>query len=227
MKVILVILDGLSDQIAKCSMNYLLTECRARKGSLQHIHIQYSPHYSQCNTEPIVSEESLFHQIKSLGKRSAAVASHWITQIYNQTPFEPADWQFIADPSLTIPYGIFYFDWHYPNSHIISDGEYLRNHYNPDFLLIHLRELENDPTSPALYGTLLAQYLPQWIEDQYQVFITTDLILNHHNEILSRYIPMQIKMPLFVFGHYHQQRPTKTIQQADINSMICQILENP
>lgn len=257
MKVILIILDGLNYQVAETTMGYLLAQCKAQKGHLRAIE-SVPPALSRPLYETILTgktakesgiisnettqrskEQSIFHYTKSLGKIGAAAASHWFSELYNHTPFEPIDWRFVANPNLTIPYGIFYFDWHYPDSHTFSDAEYLRVNYNPDFLLIHPMGIDYSGNlyggnsieyhnSTRLIDEAFAHYLPIWLEEEYQIFITSDHGINNKNQRYSHTKEMEIqtKIPLFIFGSTHKQLQPKMIEQTDLCSTICQLLEN-
>lgn len=253
MKVILIIIDGLNYQTTERAMGYLLAECKAKKGHLRQIQSEIPPLsrplYETILTgkTPIESgithnqvirlstEESIFHHTKSLGKIGAAAASHWISELYNHAPFEPIEWRFVANPSFTIPYGIFYFHRHYPDSHIFSDGEYLREHYQPDFLLIHPSGIHNSGTqygadsseyhkSVRLLDETLAQYMPTWLQRGYQVLITADYGI-HAGYCDREKLIEGTSIPLFIFGTEHHQFQSQTIQQTDICPIICQLLE--
>ena len=257
MKVILIILDGLNYEVAKKNMSYLLAQCHARKGHLRAIQ-SVPPALSRPLYETILTgktanesgitsnhstqlskEQSIFHYTKLLGKIGAAAASHWFSELYNHTPFEPIDWRFVANPNLTIPYGIFYFDWHYPDSHTFSDGEYLRENYQPDFLLIHPMGIDNSGNrygknsleyqkSVRLIDEAFATYLPTWLEEDYQIFITSDHELNNKHPMNqnTQDITASTTIPLFIFGTIHQHLQPEIIEQTDLCSIICQLLEN-
>lgn len=265
MKVILIIIDGLHYEAAQKNMDYLLAQCQAQKGHLRSIQsvppALSRPLYETIltgktanesgithnDTQQLSTEKSIFYHTKNLGKISAAAASHWFSELYNHTPFEPIEWRFIANPHFTIPYGIFYFDWHYPDSHTIADGEYLRTHYHPDFLLIHPMGIDfsgnNYGQNSMEYHTAIqmidetfADYLPLWLDEGYQVFITSDHALNNKSLSKQDYLTTQPKtaenievrttIPLFIFGNQHQQYQTRTIEQTDISAIICHLLEN-
>lgn len=264
MKVILIILDGLDYHIAKNNMGYLLSECQAKNGHLRSIQsvppALSRPLYETIltgktakesgithnDTQRLSTEKSIFHHTKNLGKVGAAAASHWFSELYNHTPFEPIDWRFIANPHVTIPYGIFYFDWHYPDSHTFADAEYLRTHYHPDFLLIHPMGIDYSGaryghhsmeyhTSIQLIDSTFAHYLPRWLAEDYQVFITSDHALNNKNIIekddlskttkTAENLEISTTIPLFIFGNQHQQYQHRTIKQTDICEIICHLLE--
>ncbi len=254
MSVILIILDGLNYQVAEQAMGYLQAECQAQKGHLRKIQAELPtlsrPLYETILTgkTPIESgilhnhvvrlstEKSIFHHVKELGQSGAAAASHWFSELYNHAPFEPIEWRFVVNPTLTIPYGIFYFDEHYPDSHTFADGEYLRVHYDPSFLLIHPMGIDQ---SGHQYGgdsaqyrqaarrmdEILAQYLPRWLQEGYQVFVTADHGMNS-DKTHGGNSAEETDIPLFIFGECQHSLQSKTIQQTDICSIICQLLED-
>lgn len=253
MKVILVVLDGLSYQVAAHAMGYLLAECHAGKGHIRQISSALPsmsrPLYETILTgkTPVESgithnyvtrlsrEKSIFHYAKNLKKTTAAAASHWFGELYNKSPYDFIHDRFVNDPSLPIQHGIFYFDETYPDSHTLADGEYLRKTYNPDFLLIHPSFID---TSGHLYGgdskeyrnaariadEALAYHLPQWLDEGYQVWVTAD----HGSNADASHggnLPEETQVPLFIFGSEHINLQNQAIQQTDICSVICQLLE--
>lgn len=253
MKVILIILDGLNYQVAEHAMGYLLAECKAKKGHLRKIRSALPslsrPLYETIltgktavesgithnNVVRLSTEKSIFHYAKELGKSGAAAASHWFSELYNHAPFEPIDWRFVVNPDLTIPYGIFYFDWNYPDSHTFADGEYLRTHYDPDFLLIHPMGIDHSGhqyggesaqyrNSARAMDEIFAQYLPLWLQEDYQVIVTADHGTNN-DKTSGGNTAEETDIPLFIFGDCHHQLQTQTIEQTDICSIICQLLE--
>ena len=253
MKVILVVLDGLSYQVAEHAMGYLLAECQAGNGHLRPISSELPsmsrPLYETILTgkTPVESgithnyvtrlsrEKSIFHRTVELNKTTAAAASHWFGELYNKSPYDFIHDRFVNDPSLPIQHGIFYFDETYPDSHTLADGEYLRKTYDPDFLLIHPSFID---TSGHLYGgdskeyrnaariadEALAYHLPKWLKEGYQVIITADHGSNK-DATHGGNLPEETSVPLFIFGREHTTLKNQTIQQTDICPIICQLLE--
>lgn len=253
MKTILIMIDGLNYQVAQHSMGYLLGECAAGHGHFRQIEAELPsmsrPLYETILTgkTPIESgivhnnvvrlskEKSIFHHAKSLGKISAAAAYHWFSELYNDADFQVTKNRFTFNPELTIPYGIFYFEEDYPDSHVFADSEYLRETYDPDFLLIHASMMDTvghhfGGDSPQYRNAarkldeILAHYLPQWLSQDYQLFITADHGINADKNHGGN-LPEEINVPLFILGSDHEAFINQTIAQTDICPIICQLLE--
>ncbi len=59
-------------------------------------------------------QESIFHLARAGGKRTAAAAYHWVSRLYNQSPWQAARDRFTHDERLPIQHGCFYWDDGYP-----------------------------------------------------------------------------------------------------------------
>ena len=81
--------------------------------------------------------DAIFHLARAAGKRTAAAAYYWVSELYNQSPWLAARDRYTHDEQLPIQHGCFYWDDAYPDSHLLMVGEWLRSQYDPDFLLIH------------------------------------------------------------------------------------------
>ena len=254
MKCILVVLDGLNYEVARDAMGYLQAECAAGKGKLYQQTCELPslsrPLYECILTgvPPVASgivnngvsrlsnQTSIFHYARAARLTTAAAAYHWVSELYNRTPFDPARHRHTVDPSLPIQYGHFYYDDTYPDSHLFDDGESLRCLYQPDFLLIHPMNVDDAGhkfgfSSPQYRNKArvadghLSRYLQGWLEDGYQVIVTADHGMNDdlsHGGIL----PEETQVPLFVFGDaftLHDATPLQT----DLCGTICQILNVP
>lgn len=200
-KVIVVLVDGLSAEVAHC-MGYLAGMVEAGQGlqaTLSCALPSLSRPLYECiltGTTPVESgithngvsrlsrQESIFHLARAGGKRTAAAAYHWISELYNQSPWQAARDRFTHDERLPIQHGCFYWDDGYPDSHLLMDGEWLRSQYDPDFLLIHPMGVDDAGHRFGLdsrqyrnqarrMDSLLADLLPQWLAEGYQVVITS------------------------------------------------------
>lgn len=253
MKTILIVLDGLNYSVAEHAMGYLLGSCKAGLGHLRRINCELPslsrPLYECILTgkTPVESgiihnhvnrlstQKSIFHHVKTHNKISAAAAYHWISELYNRTPFNIYQDRHVHDLNLMIPYGSFYFEDHYPDSHTLADAEHLRRHHNPDFLFIHTMNVDDachkfgGDTSQYRNAARrvdehLAYYLPKWLEEGYQVFITADHGANADRSHGGN-LPEEIDVPLFIFGTEHSTLQNQTIHQVDICATICQLID--
>ncbi len=172
-KTILIVVDGLGFQAASSCMGFLLGMVEAGRASLYRMECELPsvsrPLY-ECiltGTPPVESgivhnnivrnshHESIFSLAKQAGKTGAAAAYHWVSELYNSAPYRPAFDRFTIDPAKTIPYGCFYHRDDYPDDHVFLDAEWLRQRYNPDFLLIHPMGIDH---TGHLYGGESSQY---------------------------------------------------------------------
>ena len=253
MGVILVVLDGLSAQVGRNTLGFLSALVKEDKGHYREITCELPsmsrPLYECILTgkKPIESgivnndisrlsyEKSIFHYAKEAGLITAAAAYHWVSELYNRTPFNPETDRYIADINLTIPYGHFYFEDHYPDSHLFLDGEYLRKLHEPDFLFIHSMNIDDAGHKYGLDSAQyrnaarsadmhLSNYLPKWLKEGYQIIITADHGMNiDHSH--GGTLPEEQEVPLFIFGSEHREWLDAKITQTDIQAMVCQMLK--
>jgi len=253
MKVILVVLDGLNFQVARDAMGYLQAECAAGNGRLYPMTCEL-PSLSRPLYECILTgvtpvrsgiihngvsrlstQQSVFHFARASGLVTAAAAYHWVSELYNRSPFVAARDRHTVAPELPIQYGHFYSDDSYPDSHLFEDAESLRLNYQPNFLLIHPMNIDDaghkHGLSSAQYRNrarmadgYLSQWMPEWLRQGYQVVVTADHGMNDdrsHGGIL----PEETQVPLFVFGSAFSQRPDAAPKQTDLCGTLCQILD--
>lgn len=140
--------------------------------------------------------------------KTAAAAYHWVSELYNKSPFNAIEDRIQLNSNGNIENGIFYYEDQYPDSHLFNDGEFLRISFNPDFLFIHSMNIDDAGhkfgSKSAEYAcsiskadTVLGLYLPKWIEEGYNVIITSDHGMNENkihggNDYIQRYVPLYI-----------------------------------
>ena len=106
--VILVVLDGLSYQVAQHALGHLLAYCQAGRAALYKLDCALPalsrPLYECILTgvAPINSgivhndvvrlsnQRSVFHYARDAGLSTAAAAYHWVSELYNRAPFQAA-----------------------------------------------------------------------------------------------------------------------------------------
>lgn len=255
MKAILVVLDGLSNQVAQHAMGYLHAECAQGTGAYYSLRCELPslsrPLYECILTgiTPVASgivhngisrlskERSLFHCARDAGLTTAAAAYHWVSELYNRTPFVAARDRHTLAPELPIQYGHFYHDDGYPDSHLFEDAESLRLRYQPDFLLIHPMNIDD---AGHRHGLLSAQYrnrarmadsylslwLPGWLAAGYQVMITADHGMNDDRSHGGT-LPEETEVPLFVFGEAFSLQPVLQPRQTELCGTLCNVLGVP
>lgn len=251
-KVILIIIDGLAWQVAHDGMGYLQALCEAGRASLYRMECELPslsrPLYECILTgvRPVDSgivhndvvrlskEESIFHLARKSGLSTAAAAYHWISELYNHTPYDAVRDRLTDDESLLIQHGMFYHRDDYPDDHLLLDGEILRCRHDPDFLLIHPMNTDDAGHRFGLdssqyrntarrFDNALSSYLPLWMQHSYQIIITSDHGMNKdhtHRGVL----PEERQVPLFVIGDRFNHRTDATPLQTELCGVIAELL---
>ena len=228
MKVILVVLDGLALRVAEHGLGFLQALCLAGRGRLYRLECELPslsrPLYECLLTgvppvrsgivhngvDRLSNQTSLFHLARAAGLTTAAAAYHWVSELYNRSPFDRARDRHVSDTALPIQHGHFYYADHYPDSHLFDDAEHLRLAHDPDILLVHPMNIDDAGhrhglSSPEYRNAarradgLLSHYLPAWLDAGYQVLVTADHGMNDdrsHGGTLAE----EREVPLFVFG---------------------------
>ncbi|WP_185070286.1 alkaline phosphatase family protein, partial [Pseudomonas protegens] len=124
--VILVVLDGLNHEVARHAMGHLQADVGAGRAALYNLQCQrpaLSRPLYECiftGVRPIDSgivhnqvsrlsnQRSLFHYAREAGLSTAASAYHWVSELYNRSPFNSPQDRHTANPELPIQYGHFY-----------------------------------------------------------------------------------------------------------------------
>lgn len=252
-KVILVILDGLEYSVGEQCMGFLQALREQGQASLYKIQCELPsmsrPLYEAILTgvPPVVSgithndiqkkstQESVFSLARKAGLTTAAAAYHWFSELYNQSPYSAKRDRITLNPENDIQYGCFYHKDHYPDDHLFADAEWLRRSYDPDFLLIHPMNIDDAGhragwDSPKYRNTArgadtaLSEYLPQWLQQGYQVIVTSDHGMNNdnsHGGILEE----ERMVPFYVMGNAFSHDLSCEPQQLQICGVICQMLD--
>jgi len=186
-------------------------------------------------TVRLSKQKSLFHLTKEHGLRNAAAAYYWVSELYNRAPFDFVEDRFQMDETKPIQYGIFYWEDDYPDSHLMVDAEYLRRKYMPDFLYIHPMgvdlkgeqfgaESKEYREQILKVGSLLAQTVPIWRQEGYQILITSDHGMSetgNHGGTTSceRDVPLFVISEKIEAGVYDE-----VIPQLAFAPIVCQLL---
>ncbi|WP_416422946.1 alkaline phosphatase family protein [Pseudomonas sp. App30] len=254
-KTLLVLLDGLSHQVAEHAMGHLQAYVGAGKAALYQLECELPalsrPLY-ECiltgvapidsgvvhnNVSRLSNQRSVFHYASAAGKVTAAAAYHWVSELYNRSPFNAARDRHTQAPQLPIQFGHFYWADNYPDSHLFADGEDLRLKHQPDFLLIHPMNIDDAGHKHGLDSAqyrnsargadvILADYLQGWLDASYQVLITADHGMNNdrsHNGLL----PEERQVPLFVLGDAFSLDPAARPRQTELCGTLCELLGVP
>lgn len=254
-KVILVLIDGLAWQVAHDGMGYLQGLCEAGHACLYRLECalpSLSRPLYECILTGVVpvdsgivhngvgrlsNQQSLFHLARGAGRKTAAAAYHWIAELYNRSPYVAVRDRFTDDETLPIQHGVFYHGDDYPDDHVLIDAESLRLKHDPDILLIHPMETDvaghrhgfgsaQYRNSGRRIDKRLAEYLPAWLEQGYQVMITSDHGMNQdcsHGGLL----PEERQVPLFVAGRRFSKRPGISVRQTELCGIAADLMGIP
>ncbi|MEL6322295.1 MAG: alkaline phosphatase family protein [Cyanobacteria bacterium J06626_14] len=257
-KVILIILDGLRFDVARDSMGYLGHLLEAERASFYKVQAELPslsrPLYEVLLTGTPVSvngigandvvrlsrHQSIFHLAIAQGLTTAAAAYSWFSELYNQAPFDLFTDREQHNTALPIQHGLFYWDDSYPDSHLFADAEMLIQKWMPDFMLVHPMGIDH---AGHCYGadtaeyrgqalsmdSLLAKFLPRWIQAGYSIVITADHGMNadgNHGGLLPdvRETPLFCMGNGFIPGRYVEENG---LPQLAIAPLICQLLNIP
>lgn len=258
-KVIFIVLDGLNARTAHSHMGFL--EHLVEKGKMAAYTVQAElpaqsrPLYEVLQTgvpaeeNGITSngtvrrskEQSVFAIAQEQGLKTGAAAYYWVSELYNRAPFDLQEDRIQLDSPALIENGIFYYEDHYPDSHLIGDGEYLIRQKGTDYTLIHSMNIDD---AGHKYGSnskeyvqaavrvdaILSQYIWQWMRDGYQIVVTADHGMNEyqtHNGVLDE----DRLVPLYVFSDKVESKDFRQegrlMPQLEMAPFLCSLLDVP
>lgn len=183
-------------------------------------------------------EQSIFALCKEQNKKTAAAAYHWVSELYNEAPFSIFNHRFQEDPEKNIQQGLFYFEDTYPDSHLFADAHALIERSQPDFVLVHSMNIDDaghkyGGFSKEYFGmvnrvdSVLGLFLPKWVEQGYQVIVTSDHGMDEHG-IHGGSLSAHREVPLFVISDkIEAEKRTELIPQLQLAPFACQLLKIP
>jgi predicted AlkP superfamily pyrophosphatase or phosphodiesterase len=204
-KVVMVICDGLGYRAARDWLGYpealvASGEATVWRGRAQ-LPSNSRPNYESLLTglppveHGIVANEqhgvgsahpNVFGVASAAGRTTAAVAYHWISELYNTgRAFDPMADVECDDPSLPIAHGRFYFTDDHPDEHVFATAAHLTTSRAPDFLLVHPMGVDNAGHEHGLLSdeyrfqakkqdVLLSLTIPLWRALGYRMIVTAD-----------------------------------------------------
>lgn len=252
-KLIFIMIDGLRYDTAVSQMGYLHHLIEKGKASrfkvkselpslsrpLYEVLLTGTPAYingiTTNQTVRLSHEESLFHLTKKHGLKNATASYYWVSELYNSAPFNPVTDRIQLDPSKAIERGIFYWEDHYPDSHLFADANFLLDSYGPNFLYVHSMNIDDDGhkftadskeyrNRAIAVDNILANVLPKWIEAGYQIIVTADHGMNDDGQhggttTADRDVPLFIISDRLAPGIYEEEIP-----QLQIAPLACELL---
>ncbi|WHY88620.1 alkaline phosphatase family protein [Neobacillus novalis] len=252
-KLIFIMLDGLRYDTAVSQMGYMhhlieqgkaarykvKSELPSLSRPLYEVLLTGTPVYQNGittnQTVRLSKEESLFHLTKKNGLTNATASYYWVSELYNSAPFNPMTDRIQLNPNNTIERGIFYWEDHYPDTHLFADANYLLQTYEPDFLYVHSMNIDDDGhkftadskeyrNRAIAVDILLASVLPQWMDAGYQILLTADHGMNDDGQHGGT-TTADRDVPLFLISD--QVKPgihEEEIPQLQIAPLACELL---
>ncbi|MGE8205330.1 alkaline phosphatase family protein [Heyndrickxia sp. NPDC080065] len=252
-KLIFIMIDGLRYDTAVSQMGYLHHLIEKGKASrfkvkselpslsrpLYEVLLTGTPAYingiTTNQTVRLSHEESLFHLTKKHGLKNATASYYWVSELYNSAPFNPVTDRIQLDQSKAIERGIFYWEDHYPDTHLFADANFLLDSYEPDFLYVHSMNIDDDGhkftadskeyrNRAITVDNILATVLPKWMEAGYQIIVTADHGMNDDGQhggttTADRDVPLFIISDRLAPGIYEEEIP-----QLQIAPLACELL---
>jgi len=251
---VVVIIDGLNEETAREELGFVAGLVEQNKGmqvTVRSILPSLSrPCYASIftGTSPqetgIVSNiqsvkltiPSVFDLIEQEGGTSAISGYHWMSELYHEAPFNHVQHREQNNNEKGFTFGRFYFEDSYPDSHVYIDAEAMRVRNNPNLVVIHPMGVDDTGHKfgshsseyrgkAALNDALLANFLPNWLKEGYQVIVTADHGMNHHGSHGGTTDSERI-VPLYLFsekigatGHLDMEMP-----QTQLAHMMCYML---
>ena len=251
-KVILLLIDGLCHSAAMEAMGYLRALVEAGKAQQYKMECELPslsrPLYECILTgvRPVDSgivdnttvrlshHESVFNLASNAKLTTAAAAYHWISELYNKAPYDSVRDRFTSSDALPIQHGCFYNVDSYPDCHLMDDAECIRLRHSPHFLLIHPMNIDDAGhrygAESAQYfnaarhlDTLLAQKMPTWFEEGYQIIVTSDHGMGAFN-VHGGTRKEEREIPLFVAGSKFSMHADASPRQLELCGTICSLL---
>lgn len=187
-------------------------------------------------TVRLSNQKSLFHLAKSNGKTTAAAAYYWVSELYNRAPFQHLEDRIQLDKDFPIENGLFYFEDHYPDSHVFADAAWLMNQKRPDFLYIHPMNVDDDGHKFTADSTeyrnrvlavdaILSIFIPACLEQGYEVIVTADHGMtsdgNHGgNTAEDRRVPMFVLSKRVKAGIHEG-----IVSQLQVAPLVCTLMD--
>lgn len=255
-KTIFLLIDGCSDRMAASHLGYLehlaesgqITRCQvagelpASSRPMYETLLTGLPASRHGVTSNLVCRKSnqpnIFSLCREKGGVTAAAAYHWVSELYCQAPFDHVRHRIQLKTANPIQHGIFYFEDTYPDSHVLYDGEYLRNTFQPDFLMLHTMNLDDaghkfggdsqQMAKSAMHlDVVLSALLPEWIHDGYELVITADHGMDIHGTHGGNVQSIR-ELPLYICSR--KVKPgiiTEPVSQLAIAPLLCEMLDIP
>lgn len=189
----------------------------------------YTNAYSQHSTKT-----SLFELVKKSGGTTGAAAYYWYSELYNRAPYNSRTDRMQHDSEQQIQHGIFYSEDTYPDSHLFADANYLIDHYNPDFLLVHSMNIDDIGHKYTAASKeyqwavnradgILGEFVPFWLAQGYQIVVTADHGMDEFG-LHGGDLPAHREVPFYLFSGKAIGQHPKEMPQLEVAPFLCQLM---
>lgn len=208
-RVILVLVDGLRFDTATHEMGFLegavhhgsarrwRMECALpslSRANYETVHTGVPPHAHGITSNDIVRPSkvpNIFSESRKAGRRTAAAAYSWMSELYNGRPYDPVLDREIDDAEAAIQHGRFYHMDDFPDNELFAMADMLVRRKSPDYLLVHPMGCDH---AGHTYGGESPEYrrraskidnqlslvVPAWRDAGYHVVVTSDHGMDAH-----------------------------------------------
>lgn len=238
-KVIIVLLQSLSYDVAVSKMNYMNSLVSSNLAQFLKVSSKdtylFKPIYedmlesknfyvnAMLNHQVIrmPDKKNIFELARKNGLKTGAAAYYWSSEVYSDNNTEKDKLNKEADSS--IQYSNYYSQHSYPDHNLFTDVEFIRKKYDPNLLLVHSMgieyvinkfgfESEEYKKKVDELDSTLELIIPMWIEAGYNIIVTTDQgkVPKKNEEVNGENI-----LPLWAMG--------KNFNKSDLASRISKI----
>jgi len=256
-KVLMVLSDGLRNDVAEQSMGYLEHLVESKQASRYTVVAELPtlsrPLYETLHTGVTVSEHgvthnrmvrrsrmpNVFEQAVKNGRTTAAAAYYWFSELYIRAPYDYVADREVDDPSQWIQHGRFYTEDAIPDREVFAAGASLAYRYQPDYLLVHPMGMDYAGTTHGsdsaeyrnnaiFQDMILADLIPRWREMGYTVLVTADHGITN-DRMHGGKDPGNRHVPLYLVGASDKGKGVVASQvyQLQIAPTLCRLLGVP
>lgn len=256
-KVILVVCDALRDDTAAAQMGYLEHLVEVRQASRYTVRAELPtmsrPLYETLHTGLPSSQHGITHNrvvrrstqpnvfeiAVQNGRRTAASAYSWYSELYNRAPYDLINDREVDDESLAIQHGRFYMTDDYPDAEVFAAAAMLAQRFLPDYLLVHPMAMdylgETYGADSAEYRNhaivqdqIMAAFIPPCLEVGYTVLVTADHGINN-DKMHGGTRPDVRHVPLYFISAdgKGQGNTYSLVSQLQIAPTLCRLLDIP
>lgn len=256
-KIVMVLSDGLRYDTAVEQMGFLFHLVEIKRASLFKVIGEFPalsrPMYETIHTGLPVSKHgiysnqivrksnvpNIFQSARDHGKKTAAAAFSWYSELYNKVPYDIIDDRETDDESALIQHGRFYSYDEFPDIELFALGSMLMRRFDPDYLLIHPMGVDDmghhfGSDSPeyrkatAKQDVILANQVFEWLERGYNILVTADHGMNKdkgHNVTSLR--ERELPLYLILVEENGKGDTGEVLSQLQIAPTVCKLLGIP